>query len=71
MKVKKSIRLKLSCYCCGGIDFENTERNWNEVEGMYFLDLEDKEKVKCLTCGLEDYLHNLVPRGFAHEELVD
>lgn len=38
---------------------------------MYFLDLEDKEKVKCLTCGLEDYLHNLVPRGFTHEELVD
>lgn len=68
--VLKSIRLNLSCYCCGGIDFENKEIKWNEVEDMYFLYTDDNIKVKCLKCGLEDYLFNLVPRGFLHQELV-
>jgi len=67
MEFKSSIQFKLSCYCCGGVDFENIERRWNKIEGMYFLDFEDKEKVKCLSCGLVDYLHNLVPRGFVNK----
>lgn len=70
MKIQKTLRLNLSCYCCGGIDFENTPREWNEIEDMYFLNLDDDIQVKCVKCGLEDYLFNLVPRGFTHEELV-
>lgn len=71
MKIIKSIRLNFSRYCCGSIDFENKEMEWNNVEDMYFLHYEDNPKVKCLNCGLEDYLQNLVPRGFIHEELVN
>ena len=69
MKILKSIRLNLSCYCCGSIDFEVKEMEWYEIEEMSFLYNEDKQMVKCLKCGLEDYLLNLVPRGFLHEEL--
>ena len=71
MKILKSIRLNLSCYCCGSIDFEVKEMKWHEIEGMSFLYNEDKQMVKCSKCGLEDYLSNLVPRGFLHEELIE
>lgn len=69
MKIIRSVRLNLSCYCCGGIDFENIEMNWENVEDMYFLH-DAKQLVKCKKCGLEDHLHNLIPRGFLHEEVV-
>lgn len=70
MKLEKTVQLKLSCYCCGGIDFENKPMKWNEIEDMYFLDIEDNILVKCTKCGLEDYIFNLVPRGFINEELI-
>ena len=70
MKISEILRLNLSCYCCGGIDFKNTPREWNEVESMYFLNAEDDQQVKCIKCGLESYILNLVPRGFVHEDLV-
>lgn len=51
MKVLKSIRFELSCYCCGGTYFENKEINCNKVEDMYFLHTEnDDTEVKCLKC---------------------
>lgn len=71
MKIEKTIRLNLSCYCCGSIDFEAKEMKWNEIEGMCFLYSEDNPMVKCLSCGLEDNVQNLVPRGFLHEELIN
>lgn len=61
-KVIKGIKLELSCYCCGQTVFENKEQDWNEVEEMYFLKNE-KAKLKCISCGLEDNIMNLVPKG--------
>lgn len=71
MRIAKSMRLNLSCYCCGGIDFEVKKLPWNEVENMFFVQDKDNPVLKCSKCGLEDYLRNLVPRGFLHEELSD
>lgn len=70
MKLVKTLQLKLSCYCCGGVDFENKPMEWNEIEDMYFLDREENKQVKCTKCGLEDYIFNLVPRGFTNEQLI-
>lgn len=70
MKLIKGIKLELSCYCCGQTVFENTKQEWNEVEGMHFLQ-DEKAKLKCVSCGLEDNIRNLVPRGVFHEELRD
>lgn len=70
--MKKTMRLNLSCYCCGSVDFENKPLRWNEVEDMFFLDCAENEDnkilLKCSKCGLEDYLFNLIPRGVSHEE---
>lgn len=67
-KIIKGIKLELSCYCCGETVFENSTQDWNEVEGMYFLQ-DEKSILKCINCGLEDRVANLVPRGRNHEEL--
>lgn len=68
LKVVKGIKLELSCYCCGETIFENSAQDWNEVEGMYFLQ-DEKATLKCVNCGLEDNIRNLVPRGKSTEEL--
>ena len=68
-KILKSAQFKLSCPCCGGVDFKNNHLKVHEVENMYFI--RDNTEVKCLKCGLEDYIDNLIPRGFYHEELID
>lgn len=69
-KLIKGIKLELSCYCCGNTVFENSTQNWNEVEGMYFLQ-DEEAMLKCVSCGLEDNIMNLVPRGISYEELID
>lgn len=69
-RVQRGIVLELSCYCCGGTVFKNTKQEWNEIEGMHFLK-DEKAKLTCEACGLEDILANLVPRGRYHEELID
>lgn len=71
MSIFKSVRISLSCYRCGSIDFEAKEMPWNEVEGMFFASYENNLSFKCAKCGLEDNLQNLVPRGFLHKELID
>lgn len=71
MKIEKTLRLNLSCYCCGGVDFELKEMAFNEVEDMYFLHSEDNPILKCSSCQLEDRLLNLVPRCFMHEKLIN
>ena len=68
-KIVKGIELKLSCYKCGGVIFENTEQDYTNIEDMYFLE-NPKSILKCCNCGLEDYLHNLVPRAFYAEKLI-
>ena len=69
-KVLKGINLKLSCYKCGCTYFENTPQNYNEIEGNTYLQ-DEKAKVKCVNCGLEDYVQNLVPKAEYNEELID
>lgn len=71
MDLVKNIRINLSCYRCGSIDFEAKEMHWKEIEGMFFVDYEDNPVFKCSKCGLEDNLQNLMPRGFLHKELID
>lgn len=70
MKIEKSMELKLSCYKCGGVNFENYPYPYYIIESMHFLQ-DENIKVKCIKCGLEDYIHNLVPRGIYHEELKE
>ena len=36
------------------------EQDYTNIEDMYFLE-NPKSILKCCNCGLEDYLHNLVP----------
>ena len=57
------MQLKLSCYCCGSVDFEHTEiEGLIEIEnGSYLLPEEIKNNVViCKKCGLKDYIKNLV-----------
>ncbi len=68
MKLVKNIRIYLTCYCCGDINFEYKSMECREIEGMYFLE-NNKQLVRCRQCGLEDYLYNLVPRAILHEEV--
>ena len=70
MKIQKGIQLKLSCYKCGGVIFENTKQDYTIIEDMYFLE-NNKATLKCCNCGLVDYLKNLVPRAFYHEEIKE
>ena len=70
MKIQKGVQLKLSCYKCGGVIFENTKQDYTIIEDMYFLE-NPKATLKCCNCGLEDYLANLVPRVFYHEEIKE
>ena len=68
-EIVKGIELKLSCYKYGGVIFENTKQDYTNIEDMYFLE-NPKSILKCCNCGLEDYLHNLVPRAFYEEKLI-
>ena len=65
MEMQKGIELKLSCYCCGGTVFENNELPYTKIEDDYYLLDEDSKdcKLKCVNCGLEDYIGNLVPKA--------
>ena len=57
------MQLKLSCYCCGSVDFEHTEiESLIEIENRsYLLPEEIKNNVViCKKCGLKDYIQNLV-----------
>ena len=57
------MELKLSCYCCGSVDFEHTEiEGLKEIENRsYLLHEEIKNNVViCKKCGLKDYIENLV-----------
>ena len=57
------MQLKLSCYCCGSVDFEHTEiEGLIEIEGgRYLLNDEIKNNIViCKKCGLIDYIQNLV-----------
>ena len=56
------MQLNLSCYCCGGIDFKHIlVSELKKVEEEYYLptDKINRTKVKCVKCGLEDYIPNL------------
>lgn len=57
------MQLKLSCYCCGGVDFKHTEisdlTNIENRSYLYHNEIKDN-KVICKKCGLEDYIENLV-----------
>ena len=68
--VYKGVEFKLSCFKCGGTKFENTNQNYTMIEDEHYLNNE-KAKVKCVKCGLEDYMFNLVPKAEYHEELID
>ena len=37
-KIVKGIELKLSCYKCGGVIFENIKQDYTNIEDMYFLE---------------------------------
>ena len=73
MKIQKGIELKLSCYCCGGTIFENSKLAYTKIEDEYYLLNEDNEnsKLKCVNCGLEDYIENLVPKAEYREKLIE
>lgn len=57
------MELKLSCYCCGGTEFKRTpldgliniENTSYLYQGKYYNNM-----VTCKSCGLEDYIQNLV-----------
>ena len=56
------MQLKLSCYCCGSVDFEHTEiEGLLEIEGRSYLLQEEikNNEVICKKCGLKDYIQNL------------
>ena len=57
------MQLKLSCYCCGSVDFEHTViEGLIEIENIsYLLPEEIKNNIViCKKCGLKDYIKNLV-----------
>jgi predicted nucleic-acid-binding Zn-ribbon protein len=56
------MRLILSCFKCGSIDFKNTGQFLTNIEGESYLVRDDykESKVICSRCGLEDYVENLV-----------
>ena len=56
------MKLILSCFKCGSIDFKRTEITNIEIEGHSYLMHEDYKdtQLTCEECGLEDYVENLV-----------
>ena len=56
------MQLKLSCYCCGSVDFEEGDQPRYRIEGRDYLQHETAKEtqVTCSKCGLEDYVMNLV-----------
>lgn len=60
------MELKLSCYRCGGFEFEQRVMEVTEIEGKEYLHKENelKDVVECKNCGLTDYIANLVVRMF-------
>lgn len=58
------MKLILSCYCCGGVDFGGISVDSTNIEGDEYLLHDDvpSAKVVCKKCKLEDYVGNLVIR---------
>jgi hypothetical protein len=56
------LKLILSCFCCGSVDFKETPQFCKDIEGKDYLFQENVKdsKVICKKCGLEDYVENLV-----------
>jgi predicted nucleic-acid-binding Zn-ribbon protein len=55
------VELKLSCVCCGGMEFKEKQLDVINIEGhSYLMREESKEKIICENCGLEDYIDNLI-----------
>lgn len=56
------MQIVLSCFKCGGTDFENRPTPHIIVENVPYLFQEEAQGVQfvCKNCGLEDYTQNLV-----------
>lgn len=56
------MELILSCFCCGGIEFDGVSIDNTNIEGDEYLLHDDipSAMVICKKCKLEDYVGNLV-----------